>query len=289
MLFLSAISFLSCDDYLDLDRFGGWYPSTNGEITKTPDREESYSIETFIVNGVSFNMIPVEHGTFIMGSESGLSDERPVHSVTISKDFYIGETEVTQALWKAVTGHSPTSEGKAWSSANGLGNDFPAYYISWNDCQEFIAKLNELTEQKFRMPTEAEWEFAARGGKKSEGYIYSGSNNLDAVGWYDDNDAIFGPAFPDYGLHTVKSKLPNELGIYDMSGNVWEWCSDWYGTYSSSSVTDPAGPATGSYRVIRGGSWFYGATHCRSANRDDYTPTIRDNDLGFRLALSLSK
>ena len=219
----------------------------------------------------------VEAGTFQMGSTTGDSDEAPVHSVTISKDYYMGETEVTQALWEAVTGYSPTSDGYSWSSKDGLGDNYPAYYISYEDVQSFITELNSLTGENFRMPTEAEWEFAARGGNKSKGYQYSGSNTLGDVAWYIDNSSS--------KTHAVKSKAANELGIYDMSGNVWEWCSDWYDTYSSNAQIDPTGHTTGTYRVFRGGSWDHNAAHCRCADRHDCTPSHRYDFLGVRLAL----
>ena len=236
------------------------------------------SSQTFTVNGVSFNMISVEGGTFQMGAtaeqENPDSNESPVHSVTLSS-FAIGETEVTQALWKAVTGYSPTNGGSFWSSEYGIGDDYPAYYVSWNDCQQFITKLNSLTGKKFRLPTEAEWEYAARGGNKSKGYQYSGSNNIDYVAW----------CWGDSG-HPVKTKQPNELGIYDMSGNVWEWCQDWYGYYSTGSQTNPQGPSTGFFRVIRGGAWGDSAWGCRSAFRYYGAPGSCDLNIGLRLVLS---
>ena len=231
----------------------------------------------FTVGGVTFKMKLVEAGTFQMGSTTGSSDEQPVHSMTISKDYYIGETEVTQALWKAVTGYAPTSGGSSWSRTYGLGDNYPAYYISYKDVQSFITKLNSLTGENFRMPTEAEWEFAARGGNKSKGYQYSGSNTIGDVAWYYDNSSS--------KTHTVKAKAANELGIYDMSGNVWEWCSDWYGKYSGRAQTDPTGPTTGAYRVFRGGSWNNDATDCRCANRFPNSPSNRYFELGVRLAL----
>lgn len=238
-------------------------------------------VKTFDANGVSFSMVFVQGGTFEMGAtaeqKNGYtpgSDESPVHLVTLS-DYYIGQTEVTQELWYAVMGAKPTSS-KSWTSSYGLGDKYPAYYITYTDCQEFISKLNTLTGQQFRMPTEAEWEYAARGGAKSEGYIFSGGNSLDEVGWYTDNSGGKN--------HEVGAKSPNELGIYDMSGNVWEWCSDWYGTYSSGSQTNPTGPSTGSSRVIRGGSWNCIATGCRVANRDGSSPGFGYYALGLRLA-----
>ena len=228
----------------------------------------------FTVNGVSFEMVRVEGGTFRMGatSEQEADDwdrEKPVHSVTLSS-YYIGKTEVTQVLWEAVMGINPSRF---------KGDYLPVENVSWDDCQEFIRKLNSMTGQNFRLPTEAEWEFACRGGNNSRGYKYSGSNNLGSVAWYDGNSGN--------KTHPVGTKAPNELGIYDMSGNVWEWCADWYGDYSSGAQTNPTGPYGGSNRVYRGGSWNYDVGRCRSSNRDFYYPWIRDIILGLRLALSL--
>ena len=228
----------------------------------------------FTVNGVSFEMVRVEGGTFRMGATSEQKDEawdreKPVHSVTLS-GYYIGKTEVTQVLWEAVMGINPSRF---------KGDYLPVENVSWDDCQEFIRKLNSMTGQNFRLPTEAEWEFACRGGNNSRGYKYSGSNNLGSVAWYDGNSGN--------KTHPVGTKAPNELGIYDMSGNVWEWCADWYGDYSSGAQTNPTGPYGGSNRVYRGGSWNYDVGRCRSSNRDFYYPWIRDIILGLRLALSL--
>ena len=230
------------------------------------------SNETITVNGVSFTMIKVEGGTFQMGatSEQGGdadSDEKPVHSVTLS-DYYIGETEVTQELWQTVMGSNPSYS---------KGSQRPVERVSWNDCQEFITQLNRLTGKNFRLPTEAEWEYAARGGNKSQGYKYSGSNTIGNVAWYGDNS--------NSQTHNVKTRSPNELGIYDMSGNVWEWCQDWKGNYNSGSQTNPTGPSSGSYRVYRGGSWFNGARLCRVSNRRDSNPDDRNGYLGLRLCL----
>ena len=229
--------------------------------------------QTITVNGVSFTMIAVEGGTFQMGatSEQGSdadNDEKPVHFVALS-DYYIGETEVTQELWKAVMGTNPSYS---------KGNKKPVEQVSWNDCQEFIKKLNQLTGKNFRLPTEAEWEYAARGGNKSQGYKYSGSNTIGDVAWYYDNSSS--------RTHDVKTKAANELGIYDMSGNVWEWCQDWYGDYSSSSQTNPTGPSSGSYRVDRGGDWSGSARHCRVSDRFINVPDCWRLDLGLRLSLS---
>ena len=230
------------------------------------------AVETITVNGVSFNMVRVDGGTFMMGatSEQGSdaeSDEKPAHQVTLST-YSIGETEVTQALWQAVMGSNPS---------NFKGDQRPVEKVSWDDCQTFIQKLNQLTGRKFRLPTEAEWEYAARGGNKSRGYKYSGSNTISAVAWYDDNSSS--------STHDVKTKQANELGLYDMSGNVWEWCQDWYGSYSSGAQTNPTGALRGSNRVDRGGSWLDDARSCRVANRDYYSPDFRYSNRGLRLAL----
>ena len=232
-----------------------------------------FGTQTFTVKGVSFTMIAVEGGAFKMGatSEQGSdadSDEKPVHHVTLS-DYYIGETEVTQELWHAVMGSNPSYF---------KGNKKPVEQVSWNDCQKFITKLNQITGKNFRLPTEAEWEYAARGGKNSKGYKYSGSNTLGNVAWYTDNSGS--------STHDVKTKSANELGIYDMSGNVWEWCQDWYGDYSSSSQTNPTGPTSGSNRVSRGGGWSRNAEGCRVSHRSSSTPGFRGGNLGFRLCLS---
>ena len=226
----------------------------------------------FTVNGVSFEMVRVEGGTFRMGvtseqEDEADGDETPVHSVTLSS-YYIGKTEVTQALWQAVMGSNPSGFE---------GADLPVENVRWDDCQEFIQKLNSLTGRNFRLPTEAEWEFACRGGNNSRGYKYSGSNNLGSVAWCDDNSGG--------QTHPVGTKAPNELGIFDMSGNVWEWCNDWYGNYTSNSQTNPTGPQSWPNRVCRGGSWGINARDCRSSSRSNSHPTYRSGNLGLRLAL----
>lgn len=230
---------------------------------------------TYTVNGVSFRMAHVKGGTFTMGATSEQlgdadSDEKPAHQVTLS-DYYIGETEVTQELWKAVMGSNPSYF---------TGNlQRPVEQVSWNDCQAFIRKLNELTGANFRLPTEAEWEYAARGGAKAQGNLYSGSYAIGDVAWYTSNSSST--------THPVKTKQPNELGLYDMSGNVWEWCADWYGSsyYSSSPQTNPTGPSSGSYRVLRGGGWGSDATYCRVADRYNDAPSDTYSGSGLRLSL----
>lgn len=240
-------------------------------IDVTVSEEESPYIPdktgTITVNGVSFNMVKVEGGTFMMGSETGDPDESPQHEVTLD-NYYIGQTEVTQELWKAVMG----SNSSQFTSSDQL----PVDALSWDDCQQFVTTLNEKTGLKFRLPTEAEWEYASRGGNKTQGFIFSGSNAIDEVAWYSKNSGI--------QTHCVASKIPNELGLYDMSGNVWEWCQDWYNTYSSEIQTNPVGPSSGPDRVLRGGGYASPESNCRSTNRDDDTASSRG--YGMRLALS---
>ena len=241
-------------------------------------------------------MVAVDGGTFTMGatSEQGSdydSDELPTHEVTLS-DFYIGKYEVTQQLWEYVMNYTGTcADGSAmsayasdvWLGSNpstsyGLGSEYPAYYVSWEDIVNiFIPRLNKITGKKFRLPTEAEWEYVARGGNQSQGYKYSGSNTIGDVAWYYNNSAS--------STHPVGTKQPNELGIYDMSGNVYEWCSDWHGSYTAKAQTNPIGPSTGSPRVLRGGSWDYDAQYCRVSSRSN-NPGYPYCDVGFRLALS---
>ena len=248
--------------------------TTNATASSTTGSSLSGNTITIPVkNGISIDMVRVEAGTFTMGAtpemENPWDDEKPTHQVTLTNDYYIGKYEVTQALWKAVMGKNPSKF---------KGESLPVEKVSWNDCQEFLSKLNKITGKKFRLPTEAEWEYAARGGKKSRGYQYSGSNNILDVAWYGDNSG--------FKTHAVGSKQANELGIYDMTGNVWEWCQDWKGSYSSSSQTNPTGAASGSDRVFRGGGWYCTARNCRSSYRYYYTPVNRYDDLGLRLVLS---
>ena len=233
--------------------------------------------KSFTVKGVEFKMIKVEGGTFSMGATSEQTnyddDEKPVHSVTLS-DYYIGETEVTQELWEAVMDRNP-------SRFTG-NNQRPVESVIWKDCQKFIKKLNRLTGRKFRLPTEAEWEYAARGGKYSKDYAYkySGSNNANEVAWYNSNSGS--------KTHPVKTKKANKLGLYDMSGNVWEWCNDWYGYYQSNSQTNPTGPSEGESRVLRGGSWISNFRNVRVSNRRSDAPDSRYSNVGLRLALENS-
>ena len=264
-----------CEAWIpEKDRFCprcGWNTG-KGTEPLPPDDGDWTSSEKFTVNGVSFTMVSVQGGTFTMGAtpeqdDEAWNNEKPAHRVTVS-DFYMGETEVTQELWQAVMGSNPSYY---------KGSNLPVEQVSWNDCQKFVRRLNSLTGRTFRLPTEAEWEYAARGGNRSRGYKYAGGNDIYEVAWYDYNSG--------YETHPVKTKRPNELGMYDMSGNVWEWCQDWYGSYSGSSQTNPKGPSSGSYRVYRGGSWNYDAGHCRVSRRSYFTPGYRNFIIGFRLAL----
>ena len=248
--------------------------STNTTVsTATGSTLSGNTITIPVKDGISIDMVRVEAGTFTMGATAEMKepydDEKPTHRVTLTNDYYIGKYEVTQALWQAVMGNNPSSF---------KGDNLPVEQVSWNDCQKFISQLNRITGKTFRLPTEAEWEYAARGGNKSRGYQYSGSNNLSDVAWYTDNSG--------YKTHTVGTKQPNELGIYDMSGNVCEWCQDWKGKYNSSSQVNPTGANSGSIRVGRGGSWGRYAWFCRSSFRYDDAPDCRYDELGLRLVLS---
>ncbi len=257
---------------------------------QTLDGMPAFDYVTDTVNGVSFDMAFVPGGTFTMGGteEQGPTvgaDEFPIHSVTLDS-FLIGATEVTQELWLAVMGVWPTSldpvEDSFFmpSAQHGLGDNYPAYYISWNDAQLFLSKLNELTGKYFRLPTESEWEYAARGAK-NDSDMYSGGNdeNIDEIAWYKGNNDYD----PTPYNHPVATKKPNELGLYDMSGNVLEWCSDWYTDYPSEDQTNPTGPAWGTSKVNRGGHSMSYAMAVRTAIRYASYPEERSNSYGFRI------
>ncbi|MCH5243294.1 MAG: formylglycine-generating enzyme family protein [Lentimicrobiaceae bacterium] len=234
--------------------------------------------------GVTLKMRKVEGGTFSMGatSEQG-SDaydrEKPVHTVTLD-GFYMGETEITQAQWYAVMGttlEQQRDKANPSFSLYGKGDNYPMYYVSWEEAQAFCAKLSEMTGRNYVLPTEAQWEYAARGGKYSKGTKYAGSNTINEVAWYTGNSNSLN--------HPVAQKESNELGLYDMSGNVSEWCLDRYGSYSSSSATNPTGPSAGSDRVSRGGSWYGGAVSCRVSYRNYDSPGNRYSNFGFRVVV----
>ncbi|MCR5453614.1 MAG: SUMF1/EgtB/PvdO family nonheme iron enzyme [Bacteroidales bacterium] len=254
-------------------------PPTENQISDDTEHIDAiYDVKTekipYDVCGVGFNMVFVEGGTFSMGATpeqrgDANDNEKLVSSVTLS-DYYIGETQVTQGLWKAVMGSNP--------SFFKHGDNCPVENVSWNEVQDFIEKLNANTGNNFCLPTEAQWEYAARGGVYRRGLVYSGANNIDEVGWHIGNS--------NGKTHSVKQKKPNELGIYDMSGNVWEWCQDWYGAYPDEAVSNPRGEASGAFRVLRGGSWYSRAINCRISDRNGYIPERSDYNAGFRLAIN---
>jgi len=235
-------------------------------------KHEQYFTET--TEDLNLEMIFVEGGTFTMGATpeqkpEAKNYEEPAHEVSLSH-YYIGKYPVTQKQWKAIMGKNPSSF---------KGNDRPVETVSWDDAQQFLFKLNKRTGKNYRLPTEAEWEYAARGGQHSWGYKYSGSDNLSDVGWFDENSG--------YKTHNVGKKKANELGIHDMCGNVMEWCSDWYDNsyYKNSPERNPQGPSSGSRRVRRGGSWFSDAGHCRVSHRAGIAPNGGARGVGFRLVL----
>ena len=236
--------------------------------------------EVFTVSNVTFRMVYVEGGTFMMGGRENdpyvKPWELPVHEVTLS-DYYIGETEVTQALWRAVMG---TSNNPSWfTSANGYTNDYnrPVEKVTYANCKTFITKLNQKTGRTFRMLTDAEWEYAARGGKYYKGCMYPGSDDIEEVAWHNSNSGEI--------THAVGTKAPNELGIYDMGGNVGEWVSDRFGYYTEEPQTNPTGPTTGTARVVRGGSWNQSWRMNRVTYRHDENPVFDNVNVGLRLAL----
>ena len=235
--------------------------------------------------GLNMKMVWVEGGEFLMGgtSEQGSdaeTDEQVIRRVKLSS-YYIGECEITQSQWEKVMGTSVQQQRSKASYDDGLrgvGPDYPMYYLSWEDAQAFCQELSRMTGRTYCLPTEAQWEYAARGGKNNDGTKYSGSWSIDAVAWYDGNSGS--------STHPVKNKRANSLGLYDMSGNVWEWCSDWYGSsYNVNDTNNPTGPSSGSSRVLRGGSWFSNAQSCRVSFRYSYSPGIRFSYSGFRVVV----
>jgi formylglycine-generating enzyme required for sulfatase activity len=244
------------------------------------------AVETITVNGVSFKMIGVEGGTFMMGASNidggdPQANEFPAHEVTVSS-FSIGQTEVTQELWMAVMGDNPSYCCADYYYTN-YDDDFrrPVEMVSWYRCKQFIDSLNKLTGRHFRFPTEAEWEFAARGGNKSEGYKYAGSNNVDEVSWHQYN--CYRQGLP---TQPVGTKKPNELGLYDMSGNVYEWVQDWMSDYTEDAQVNPTGPRTGTKKIFRGGAWDIIQRWHRCATRVEDYPDMPNWFVGLRLAES---
>jgi len=254
-------------------------------------------------NSIGMKFVYIEPGTFMMGSppdEPGRDDDEDQHQVTLTHGFYLAVAEVTQGEWRSIMGNNP-------SYFSHCGKDCPVETVSWKDCQEFIQRLNEREKaHKYRLPTEAEWEYACRAGSKTELYTGSmkvlGDNNapaLDDIAWYGGNScAKYEGTFdcsgwsekqyacPRCGTHPVGGKKPNAWGLYDMPGNVWEWCQDWYEEYAAGHLTDPKGPSSGEDRVCRGGSWDSFALGCRAATRYSEVPDYKDHLMGFRLVRS---
>ena len=258
-------------------------------------------VKTFTLpNNVKLEMVLVEPGSFTMSKRDGENDGNEIeHPKTLTKPFYIGKYEVTQAQWKSLMGtdvHQQKNKGHSYGSVTGVGDNHPMYFVSWHEAMEFCEKMNKYAPEgwRFTLPTETQWEYAARGGNKSRGYKWSGSNDLGAVGWYYENSGYSRLDDSSWSAdrlqknncktHEVGGKSANELGLYDMSGNVREWCLDNYQNDSSNTKAEFT-RADGSFRVIRGGSWRYIARGCRLARRRLYAPADRSDDLGFRLAL----
>ena len=257
--------FTTSNDLKYLENFDGILINWNEE--KVTDEQKE------VIREIASNMVRVEGGTFPMGSDDELAaaDEAPIHSVTLSS-FRMNKFTVTRKQWRVLMGTDP-----GWNSNYGIGDDLPATHLSYVDCLAFLNKLNSLTDLTFRLPTEAQWEYAARGGKQSHSMRYSGSDNPNEVAWHQDNAGNV--------LHKPGILHPNELGLYDMSGNIWEWCSDWYAEYSVSAQTDPIGPTIGSRRVVRGGSFSYEASYSRVTQRNNLSPDYHSFVTGFRLAM----
>lgn len=270
----------------------------DGQVSN--NKQGSFDDKEFTVGGITSKMIAVEGGIFWMGAQcknplgqnydcDAWDNESPEHSVCVD-DFYIAKNQVTQELWRAVMGDCPS---------HNKGEKFPVENVSWYDCQNFILKLNEITGMEFRLPTEAEWEYAAKGGIKSRGFKFSGDDDIDKVGWFCNNSGDEKLFDDSCGLksneilklnnckpHPVGLKLKNELGIYDMSGNVYEWCQDIYDSYGSKLINYCPETMAQKYYVCRGGSWCSYPRNCRVTSRHSATPDHKDYDIGFRLALS---
>jgi formylglycine-generating enzyme required for sulfatase activity len=245
-----------------------------------PSSDSNPNAKTF-VNGIGAKMVLIPAGTFLMGSPKSDSeasgDEKPQHAVTLTRSFYMGATEVTQGQWKAVMGTEPwKGQGSVRKGAN-----YPATYVSWDEAVEYCRRLSDREGREYRLPTEAEWEYACRGGKSTKYSFGDDATLLPQYAWFADNADKINAGY----AHLVQQKLVNPFGLYDMHGNVWEWCSDWYGDYTAGPATDPEGPGEGANRVLRGGDWDYDAAGCRAANRSSYAPTYRNTIIGLRLAL----
>ena len=283
---------VNADGFVDVSDIAAIIDIMSGKSIFSETLSESGDTATFNIIGIPVKMIRVKAGSFTMGSSSYDNEKWP-RKVTLTQDYLIAETEVTQKLWVSLMGeaHRPTNSGYTeWTTTFGDGEQYPAYYLSWNLCQEFIGVLSSLTHRQFRLPTEAEWEYAARGGHKSLGYKFPGSNDCGEVAWYENTSSLLGIGDPDYGTHPVKTKKPNELGLYDMAGNIMEWCSDWYQkSFTTAALVDPQGPETGAGRVLKGGSWGSNDTFCRPAGRQVSSVDKQYQGNGMRLVISASE
>lgn len=261
------------DELTYLEGYNGIYIHWSEDVT--PEQQS-------VIRNIVANMVPVAGGSFLMGRQAenpvgdnydanAGTDESPVHQVTLS-DYYLSKYEVTQKEWKIIM-----DDEKGWSTSYGFGDSYPAYNVRYIDAESFVSRLNQLSGLHFRLPTEAEWEYAAQGGRNKDTYQYSGGNSLQEVAWYNGN--------ANNKSHQVGTKYPNGLGLYDMSGNVCEWCVDYYDSYPVTAQTNPIGPATGAERVLRGGSFCYVGSHCRCAARDYYDTGGQSIGVGIRLAL----
>ncbi|MDH6309697.1 formylglycine-generating enzyme required for sulfatase activity [Dysgonomonas sp. PFB1-18] len=262
-IYLILLSIILCTGLLLAQSNGKPKSTTNIDLKSPPSDTSIPNIEMVHVQGGSFTM-----GCTCEQNSDCNDNEKPAHQVTLS-DYYIGKYEITQNQWDMVMGSNPSHR---------KGDNLPVENINWDDIQEFISKINALTGRNYRLPTEAEWEFAARGGNNSRGYKYSGCNNLDSVAWHNGNSSN--------QSHPVGSKSPNELGIYDMSGNILEWCSDWYESYSNHTQINPSGPSSGIVHILRGGSWMQEAQICCVSRRLYTFPSNSHIFIGLRLASS---
>jgi formylglycine-generating enzyme required for sulfatase activity len=260
-------------------RLAGLSAPFSAEVAKRGQKDWANHLGVAVTdkNSIGLELILIPPGEFTMGSEDSDSDadvdEKPAHRVTLTQPFLMASTEVTQGQWKSVMGTEPW-QGNDYVR---VGADYPATFVSWADAVEFCQRLGQQEGRQYRLPTEAEWEYACRGGSRTQYSFGDNRADLDGYGWFSAN------ARDNYEryAHRVGQKRPNPFGLYDMHGNVWEWCSDWYGGYASGSQTNPTGSESGELRVDRGGSWNYEPRRCRSAVRDGDSPTGRD-DLGFR-------
>ena len=262
------------DDFTKVD-------DINGILIHWADTMDISDEQKIVVRNLVANMVSVSGGTFRMGAQNSdpqsdnydteaRDNENPVHEVTLS-NYYIGKFEITQREWRTIMG-----DELDWPEQYGRGDDFPAYNVSRTDALRFVERLSAMTRLPFRLPTEAQWEYAARGGNNSQHYRYSGSNDVDEVAWHKEN--------ANGSLHPVGGKLSNELGLHDMSGSLWEWCLDTYGPYPSTPQTDPLADS-GSPFVLRGGAWTYFPTYCRVTCRDSFSGNDASVSVGFRVAM----